>query len=145
MRWHRSTGLLALVALLSLGGVTYAQPQPYVRQGTNPYYTPPLSPWLNMLRGGNPAVNYYLGVLPEFQQRTLNAQYGAQLQMMNQRLGAEGAEAPEMNELLPTLSGTGHGTQFMNASPYFALNPYLGQTAGLPRRPQGRTTRPGGR
>ena len=43
-------------------------------------------------------------------------------------------------ELLPTLPGTGHGTQFMNASPYFALNPYLahGGTGGIGRKPQGR-------
>jgi hypothetical protein len=127
---------VAMASLFLLVEFAQAQPQPYVRQNTNPYYTPPLSPWLNMLRGGNPAVNYYLGVIPEAQQRTLNAQFSTQ--MLNQRLGAE-PEVPEMEELLPTLPGTWHGTQFMNASPYFALNPYLMQTAGIPRRPQGRT------
>lgn len=134
-----TTGVLSVASLLLLSGFTFAQQQQYVRPQTNPYYNAPLSPWLNMLRGGNTAVNYYLGVVPEFQQRTLNAQYGAQLQMMNQRIGSE-VETPEMGELLPTLPGTGHGTQFMNASPYYSLNPYLGQTAGTPRRPQGRGT-----
>jgi hypothetical protein len=143
MNRQRRTGLLAVAALLTLSGVTFAQPQPYVRQGTNPYSTPPLSPWLNMLRGGDPSVNYYLGVVPEFRQRTLNSQFNSQMQMLNQR--QEAADSPEMNDLLPTLPGTGHATAFMNASPYFALNPYLGQTAGVPRRPQGKTGRPGGK
>lgn len=138
MRQPVRKALLGVAALLMLAAVSSAQPAPYVRQSTNPYYTPPLSPYLNMLRGGNPAVNYYLGVVPEFQQRTLNAQYGAQLQNMNQRM-AESPELPEMDELLPTLPATGHGTQFMNASPYFALSPYAAQNA---RRPTGRPTPP---
>jgi hypothetical protein len=133
-----------MAGLFLLCGLAQAQTQPYVRQSTNPYYQPPLSPWLNMLRGGNPAANYYLGVVPEARQRTLNAQFGAQLQMMNQGIGSE-PESPEMEDLVPTLAGTGHGTQFMNASPYFALNPYLGgQGLGAPRTPQRRISkRPG--
>src|SRR5207247_6563256 len=30
---------------------------------------PGLSPYLNMLRGGSPAANYYLGVVPEFERQ----------------------------------------------------------------------------
>lgn len=138
-----TTGVLALLSLVLASGVTFAQPQPYLRQqNTNPYYTPPLTPWLNMLRAGNPAANYYLGVVPEFRQRTLNAQYGAQFNMMNQKLGTE-IESPEMEDLLPTLPSTGHATQFMNASPYYTLNPYLGQSGGggIGRRPQRGGTR----
>jgi hypothetical protein len=45
-------------------GSSYGQVSPY---GLNDYYNPssqPLSPYLNLLRGGNPAVNYYYGVRP---------------------------------------------------------------------------------
>ena len=128
MRRQRRTGLLALAALLTLSGVTFAQPQPYVRQGTNPYATPPLSPWLNMLRGGDPAVNYYLGVVPEFRQRTLNAQFGAQMQMLNQR--QEAADSPEMKDLLRRWQGPG-ATAFMNRRP---ISPSIRISAKRPVR-----------
>ena len=141
MRHLIRIGLPGLVALLALSGVVSAQPQPYIRQSTNPYYTPPLSPYLNMLRGGNPAVNYYLGVVPEFRQRTINSSIAGQ---MNQRpTGEAPAEQPEMNELLPELAETGHATQFMNASPYFTLNPYLAQTTATNRMSPRSMRRPG--
>jgi hypothetical protein len=49
---------------------------PYYRPGGGGTYNPPppISPYLNMLRGNNPAVNYYLGVRPEFQLRALQQQ-----------------------------------------------------------------------
>jgi hypothetical protein len=136
-----TTGALALASLLLANGITFAQATPYLRQqSTNPYYQPPISPWLNMLRGGSPAANYYMGVVPEFRQRALNTQVGAQFQMMNQKLGTEMESSPEMEDLLPTLPSTGHATQFMNASPYYTLNPYLGQagggSSGIGRKPQ---------
>ncbi len=34
-----------------------------------PYSRPALSPYLNLLRGGDPASNYYLGVLTEYDRR----------------------------------------------------------------------------
>ena len=48
----------------------YTQNSPY---GLNGYYNPgnqPLSPYLNMLRGGNPAVNYYYFVRPGLNQNS---------------------------------------------------------------------------
>jgi len=39
---------------------------------------PALSPYLNLVRGGNPAVNYYLGVLTEFDRRAFEGQMLAQ-------------------------------------------------------------------
>src|SRR5579859_8050945 len=102
MTWLLRIGLLALAVVCLFAGRSSAQSMPYYRQNTNPYYQPPLSPYLNFLRGGNAAANYYLGVLPEFRQRSLNAQYGAQLQYMNQRPLED--ETPEMNDLLPTLA-----------------------------------------
>jgi hypothetical protein len=34
-----------------------------------PYYRPPLTPYLNIARGGSPALNYYLGTLPDVENR----------------------------------------------------------------------------
>ncbi len=66
--------LIAATTALALAGAASAQyPQPNYQQPYNqsPYmpniYNPqnqPLSPYLNLLRGGNPGVNYYYGVRP---------------------------------------------------------------------------------
>ena len=71
--------LMAAAIVMGWAGVAAAQPSPgYPQYGsqppTNPYtFGPtnpynrtnqPLSPYLNLLRGGNPAVNYAYGVRP---------------------------------------------------------------------------------
>src|SRR5713226_9128309 len=43
----------------------------------NPYGRPQLSPYLNLLRGGSPAANYYLGVVPERERRANAALFGS--------------------------------------------------------------------
>ncbi len=43
---------------------------------------PALTPWLNMVRGGNPAANYFLGVLPEFDRRYFQAAVNATLPVL---------------------------------------------------------------
>ncbi len=40
-------------------------------------FRPRLSPYLDLANGGNPAVNYYLGTLPEFERRGTQRLYGA--------------------------------------------------------------------
>src|SRR5215207_4743706 len=72
--------LLTAVIVLGCAGAATAQvtpgypqygsggaiPDPYSFGPTNPYNrtNQPLSPYLNLLRGGNPAVNYSYGVRP---------------------------------------------------------------------------------
>jgi hypothetical protein len=96
---------------------------PYSRPGVNPYARPTVSPYLNLLRGSNPAANYYLGVLPEFQRRNDALQYGAAILDLERRSMVR----PQEEELLPTLPETGHGTAFNNYSHYF---PIPGQGVG---------------
>lgn len=89
----------------------------YYRPGYGPYSRPPVSPYLNLLRGGNPAVNYYLGVLPEFQRQAANQQFRSDIRELDRKVG----ELSE--EELPTLPGTGHPAQFGNYGPYYQFGP----------------------
>src|SRR5438105_5597506 len=51
----------------------------------NPYGRPQLSPYLNLLRGGSPAANYYLGVIPEVDRRANTAAFGAAISDLERR------------------------------------------------------------
>jgi hypothetical protein len=108
--------LLVLASGTSWGQQT---PYPYARPGFSPYSRPQLSPYLNMLRGGSPAANYYMGVRPEFDRRATNLEVGTALQDLERRTVVD---RESTDELVPTLSGTGHPVQFLNVSPYYNLN-----------------------
>lgn len=68
---------ILLIALLAVVGSAQAQ---IGGSGANlgpvrppqygPFYRPALSPYLNLLRGGDPAANFFLGTVPEFQRRS---------------------------------------------------------------------------
>jgi hypothetical protein len=105
----------------------------------NPYSRPPglapgggprLSPFLNLLRGGNPAANYYLGVVPEQERRRNEAFLGSSIQQLEQRLNTL---PPEEGDLLTPQSQTGHPAVFFNTGPYFAST--SGVRAPLPAAP----------
>src|SRR5262249_8648545 len=70
--------------------------------------TPPYSPYLNLLRPGNPAINYYGLVRPQFDFRQ-------QIQGLQQLTAPATLEAQTAN----TLPTTGHPVQFLNYSHYF--------------------------
>jgi hypothetical protein len=56
--------LLSMV-LVSVGAVAMGQfPAPQVQQNPPAPYRPPVSPYLNLLRGGDPSINYYYAVRP---------------------------------------------------------------------------------
>jgi len=97
-----SLGVLACVAV----SPAHAQFQPQ----TNPAGRPAVSPFLNLLRGGNPAVNYYGLVRPQLQTQATLQQLQQQL-ALNQ-LGLNTAE----NQ--PDLT-TGHAARFGNFSHYY--------------------------
>jgi hypothetical protein len=107
---------LAFIALTLALAASMAQAQPVV-QPTAPNYTPPvLNPYLNLLRGGNPAINYLGLVRPQMQQ-------AQQLQMLQNGLAHTTAEA-EAAALAPTtptgvLADTGHTVGFMTYTRYF--------------------------
>jgi hypothetical protein len=113
---------LAIVAVLWLGTtVASAQYYPPNARGRfnqqpsfTPYAPPTLSPYLNLLRGGNTASNYYLGVVPDRYQRNANMQFQGAIQQLNRREDA-------LEEGEPPPVGTGHAAQFMNYTPYYFI------------------------
>jgi len=84
----------------------------------SPYSRPALSPYLDIIRGGNPAVNYYLGTLPEMDRRAADTAYRAAILDLDRRTATI---AREVSDLIDVLPGTGHPVLFLNYSPYYTL------------------------
>jgi hypothetical protein len=57
------------------------------RPNWGPGYQPQLSPYLNLLRGGDPASNYYLGVVPEVNRRQFQREASAELAELEEDRG----------------------------------------------------------
>jgi hypothetical protein len=118
----RTGWLLVLVAFLAWtanasaqfgrgAGAMLGPPQP-PQYGLN--YRPNLSPYLNLLRGGDPAANFFLGTVPEFQRRSDAIQTQSRFRELDEQLRPDG----------PLLSGTApipNSTQryFNNTGGYF--------------------------
>ena len=119
------------------GNNTQAQQYPANRPAYGPT-RPQLSPYLNFFRGGNPATNYYLGVVPEFDRRQNQRQFGTALQDLERR---PRTPSGENEDILPTIQETGHPTYFLNYSSYYNLPnyPFPGSTPAQP--PQSRSRR----
>ena len=113
------------LAVLGLLHAAEAQAQPYQRLGGpqqgvyqgigtyRPAYQPavqPVSPFLNLANGGNPAVNYYTIVQPQIDFRQQIQQLQGQV-ALNQDAIVAGQQLPPVT--------TGHAVQFLNSSPYF--------------------------
>jgi hypothetical protein len=143
--------LLTLGVLLALVPAAGAQP-PYTEYNRSlPGFAPrpALSPYLNMLRGGNPAANYYLGVLPEQNYRAFQNALPQTIANDLSRLPAP-QDRLSADDLLPSLPATGHmtGFQFYGAyyssagapRAFFPYNPYMGraqmQQQQVPRLPR---------
>ncbi len=125
-----TAALIGLVAFT--GGPTYAQP-PALRA---PVALPPAySPYLNLLRNGNPAyINYYGLVRPEVDAR--NQIYGLQQGV------AANATAISTIDTASGLPLTGHPTQFLNTSHYFLNRGGQGTSAAAPGSMVQAATRP---
>jgi hypothetical protein len=148
------------IAIVSAGVLLLASGQPaaaqrasfpqYGNMNTSPSYLlgpqgfpnqPALSPWLNMLRGGNPAANYFLGVLPEYDRRYFQA--GVSSLLPGLESSAPGAQGPNQMDItaIPVLNQTGHLSAFgaygmyynmpVQLRPFYPLNPYQART--MPR------------
>ena len=95
---------------------------------------PLLSPYLNLLRGGDPAANYYLGTIPERQRRQNAALFSSQIESLEQQVNQQTA-IPDVDEaLFQPAPATGHPTAFMNLGGYF--------NTGSVRRPLPAARRP---
>jgi hypothetical protein len=117
----KPTFVAALAALALSAGPALAQNiYPYTQPNYGPGYRTPLSPYLNMLRGGDPAANYFLGVQPEFQRRQNAVMFQQQLYNLAGQTGAIATSltTPEVGLFQP-LASTGHPTAFNNTAGYF--------------------------
>jgi hypothetical protein len=98
------------------GGYTPFQPPVF-----SPGARPGLSPYLNLLRGGNPAANYYLGVLPELDRRANDVQFRSALLNLDRRVTLNTlAEEGDLLRDRP-LPSTGHAVGFMTYGTYYNL------------------------
>lgn len=107
-------GLGPVIAIL-LGTVTHA-----VAEGI-PESRPPLSPYLNQLRGMNPAVNYYFGKAAERRQTSQPVKLGAPVGDGRPMPFSPPDGGPIAN------NATGHAVQFMNMTPFFNFVPAASQ------------------
>ncbi len=94
---------VGILLVLSVGSLHAQLP------GT-PGYRPPISPYLNLFRTGNPAINYYGIVRPEVEFRRA-------YQGLQQQVATQGQEIDQNAE--QGVPSTGHTTQFMNFSHYY--------------------------
>jgi hypothetical protein len=85
----------------------------YQRPQTNAMGSPVVSPYVNMARGGNAAVNYYGLVRPQLD-TTRSLQQLQQQVLVNQTPGGQ----VEQNN---ATSMTGHAVQFFNYGNYFPM------------------------
>jgi hypothetical protein len=113
--------VLALGLLLGMSpqraGAQYAPYSPYAQPNYGPYSRPVVSPYLNIIRGNNPAVNYYTGTIPERENRIRFNQVNTELQNLDRRTATPTTPAEE--SLIPTLPETGHAVTFLNLTPYY--------------------------
>lgn len=101
---------------------SFGQPSPFGGTGFSGRRGPALSPFLNLRRGGSPAANYFLGVLPEQDRRTNKAEVNAALNDLERRGEAPGST----DDLLGTsrnlsLPPTGHATYFGNYGGFYSI------------------------
>jgi hypothetical protein len=108
--------LPAAVAVVCLAASSAtAQPRPYNQPQYGVGYQPGLSPYLNMLRGGNSAANYFLGTLPEIARRQNDQLFRSALHELDQKVSQESVELG----LSEPVTSTGHVTAFGNTGGYF--------------------------
>jgi hypothetical protein len=126
---RHSVGMAASLGLLLVCGAGQASAQ-FTYPLTPPPYThlgnrAGLSPYLNLLRGGDPAANYFAGVVPAFQNRANFAYLRTAIQEVEQQSAAY--QRDEGLELARPLDQTGHPTAFGYYSSYY---PQLGRGPG---------------
>jgi hypothetical protein len=136
--------ILFAVSICCVSGRALGQYPQYPGGYVNPSGRPTLSPYLNMLRGGNPAANYYMGVIPERERRFQENRVDRELSNLERR----STPGSEFDDFLPTLEGTGHATYFMNSSPFYFFGTQYGTSGSSPGTTRGgrsssRTSTPG--
>jgi hypothetical protein len=105
--WSAVGAALALSAGTARAQFGYYSPPP-----TSPFPHAPISPYLNLARGGNSAINYHGLVRPQvgFQQSIFGLQ---------QQVSGLGQQQVLQSEAARSSATTGHPTRFFNYSHYF--------------------------
>ena len=97
------------------------------------YQNPAVSPYINLNRGGNPAINYYGLVRPQFAANSALQSFGSDLHTLSLSPGT----MANANQQRPQ---TGNRSSFMTHTRFFmnygggrsGANPYGGSSAGTP-------------
>jgi hypothetical protein len=131
MRRLSLTGIAAL-GLLALLVPGRAVAQQYYGPGYGNYGRsgPALSPYLNLTRGGNPAANYYLGVLPEIDYRRTKATTAREITDLELRSDVLAQQQQQLapEDVVGSLTGgglppSGHAAAFTSYGAYYGLAP----------------------
>jgi hypothetical protein len=131
-RWTATT-LVALAVLALTDRPAQAQNvYPYQPPQYGPGYQTQLSPYLNFLRGGDPAANYFLGVIPEFQRRENAAQFRSQIAGLQLQIAPllTPEQIIEEREKPKKLAPSGHASAFGYYGTYFNQVPGLARPGG---------------
>jgi hypothetical protein len=100
-----------VLASLLVGGETRLYAQTFGRPPVNPAARPAYSPYLNLYRRGNPAINYYGLVVPQ-------VGFANSITTLQQQTAGLGREVTTLEESA-TLPATGHAIQFQSHQRYF--------------------------
>jgi len=112
-------GLLLALAARPASAQVFGQYNPPAQ----PYSQPPVSPYLNLFRGGPPGINYYGSVLPQIQ----TDRFIQQQQVLAAQQQVTGGTT--------VITATGHPTRFLSYNQYF-LTQGGGVTPGIGIQPQ---------
>jgi hypothetical protein len=123
-------GLASVAFLVLSSSPSYAQygsrPGP-----VGPTVGPPVSPYLNLLGGSNPAVNYYLQVLPGLNRPIIDATMESQIRNIQRTtpdlINNEVISLLRAMNISEPLEGTGHAVRFGDTAPYFRNRVGTGQ------------------
>jgi hypothetical protein len=135
----------AALALLASAGEAAAQGTSARKPNFGPYWRPQLSPYLELARGGNPAINYFLGTLPEQERRANDFLFRGSLQDLDARTLAVAREEQLLDPVKappPPIYGN-VGTFYGNTRGYYGEGgvrfgvvpqPRIGEPVTRPRR-----------
>lgn len=111
-RYHLAVVALLLVAFADSASAQYGASRPnkaFANARTGFNSRPTISPYLNLLRQGNPALNYYGLVRPEQEFRAANEQFRNQFGEVRQKV-----DELEQKEAASNLGVTGHHVRFLS-------------------------------
>jgi hypothetical protein len=128
-------GVMLSLLVAGRASAQIGQPHPYNQPRYGVGYQPLLSPYLNLLRGGNTAANYFLGTVPEIERRQNGQLFRSALLELDQKVSQETVELG----LAAPIGNTGHITAFGNTGSYFGsttVKPPASRVMPPPKKPK---------